>query len=234
MKMKAQSLAIALLSSVVFHTAANALIQPPTLLFSFQGFEGDYYTPPTTVTGTQTGNTTTITSDDNLVEINNINGTYVGVTATYDLIATSTGAATTNGAEIEEPFSGSFSVTHDGINYLSATFSGTMIDQVTGYPLLFSNLSSGDTSITFTSDIIGLAFTLNNEVIPDYYLAFYDFSPEITDNTLASFSSPLWTGQFGSAMALATPTPEPSTVAMLVIGFAGLGFAAYRKPRTAR
>jgi hypothetical protein len=28
-------------------------------------------------------------------------------------------------------------------------------------------------------------------------------------------------------------TPEPSTWAMMILGFAGLGFAGYRKPRKA-
>ena len=46
---------------------------------------------------------------------------------------------------------------------------------------------------------------------------------QATDNTGAIFetSSP-------------SPIPEPSTWAMMLLGFAGLGFAGYRKARSAR
>jgi hypothetical protein len=42
-------------------------------------------------------------------------------------------------------------------------------------------------------------------------------------------------GPFNAAFSLrGSPVPEPSTWAMLLLGFAGLGFAAYRKTRSAR
>jgi hypothetical protein len=34
-------------------------------------------------------------------------------------------------------------------------------------------------------------------------------------------------------LSIAAPVPEPSTWAMLLLGFAGIGFAAYRKRRVA-
>ena len=42
------------------------------------------------------------------------------------------------------------------------------------------------------------------------------------------------TGEAGGNMGTIGGVPEPSTWAMLLIGFAGLGFAGYRKAKTAR
>ena len=36
---------------------------------------------------------------------------------------------------------------------------------------------------------------------------------------------------FGTSQGFVVGTPEPSTYAMMVIGFAGLGFAGYRKTK---
>jgi hypothetical protein len=40
-------------------------------------------------------------------------------------------------------------------------------------------------------------------------------------------------GDYTSASGLSLAAPEPSTWAMMVLGFAGLGFAGYRKSRKA-
>jgi hypothetical protein len=42
------------------------------------------------------------------------------------------------------------------------------------------------------------------------------------------------TGEAGGNMGTVVGTPEPSTWAMMLLGFAGLGFAGYRKARSAR
>jgi PEP-CTERM motif len=42
------------------------------------------------------------------------------------------------------------------------------------------------------------------------------------------------TGEIGGKMGTIVGTPEPSTWAMMLLGFAGLGFAGYRKARGAR
>ena len=42
------------------------------------------------------------------------------------------------------------------------------------------------------------------------------------------------TGEVGGKMGMVVGTPEPSTWAMMLLGFAGLGFAGYRKAKTAR
>jgi hypothetical protein len=42
-------------------------------------------------------------------------------------------------------------------------------------------------------------------------------------------------GQFNASFSLSgSPVPEPSTWAMMLLGFAGLGFAGYRRARMAR
>jgi hypothetical protein len=42
------------------------------------------------------------------------------------------------------------------------------------------------------------------------------------------------TGDIGGKTGTIVATPEPSTWAMMLLGFAGLGFAAYRKAHSAR
>ena len=42
------------------------------------------------------------------------------------------------------------------------------------------------------------------------------------------------TGDVGGKIGTIVGTPEPSTWAMMLLGFAGLGFAGYRKAKTAR
>jgi PEP-CTERM motif len=43
---------------------------------------------------------------------------------------------------------------------------------------------------------------------------------------LLQIASPLATGSFSEVVA---PVPEPSTWAMMILGFCGLGFMAYRR-----
>ena len=42
------------------------------------------------------------------------------------------------------------------------------------------------------------------------------------------------TGDVGGMTGTLSAVPEPSTWAMMLLGFAGLGFAGYRKARSAR
>jgi hypothetical protein len=77
-------------------------------------------------------------------------------------------------------------------------------------------------------DIYGLAFTIGGGVLVDLF-----------DNGVGAFSG-IDYGGFGVVVAnhdvaldyvsagVAASTPEPSTWAMMVLGFAGLGFAGYR------
>jgi hypothetical protein len=80
-------------------------------------------------------------------------------------------------------------------------------------------------------DIYGLAFTIgggvvvdlfNNGVGADTHIPYGGFGVVVAsaDNALDYVSA-----------GVAASTPEPSTWAMMVLGFAGLGFAGYRKAR---
>ncbi len=69
--------------------------------------------------------------------------------------------------------------------------------------------------------------TLNNGLLQgSYVLAFLD-SSNATANSGAIFET-------GSPGSTRSAVPEPSTWAMMLLGFAGLGFAGYRKARSAR
>jgi hypothetical protein len=82
-------------------------------------------------------------------------------------------------------------------------------------------------------DIYGLAFTIGGGVLVDLF-----------DNGVGAFSG-IDYGGFGVVVAnhdvaldhvsagVAASTPEPSTWAMMVLGFGGLGFAGYRASRKA-
>jgi hypothetical protein len=231
--MKAQYFALGLLPSVVPPTAADATVLP-TILFAF----GDVNTGPN-VTATQTGEITTITSTNTPVPIEFVNGNPFGGEGIYNLTATSVGAATPlfSPGEFVQDYSGSFSITGDGgFNYLSATFSESLLgidasaNVINENQLQFSRFG-GEGSFHFTSDVSGLASSLNEDDQQIYFLGFFDANPlvGITDGTFSSFTAN-GTGNFSST-GPAMATPEPSTYAMMLIGFVGLGYAGLRKAR---
>jgi hypothetical protein len=83
-------------------------------------------------------------------------------------------------------------------------------------------------------DIFGLAFTISGGQLVDLFSNGVGFGINPTD-----------TNVFGVVVAtpaaavdyvgngVAASTPEPSTWAMMVLGFAGVGFVGYRKSRKA-
>ena len=208
-----------------------------TIIFSF----GDSNIGPN-VTGTQIGNTTTITSHDVTVPIFLINGQgqAPGTEGIFKLTATSVGAATPMlPGEFIQDYTGSFSITGaDGFNYLSATFSEPLwaIDASANWNDLnqaqISQFWGYKSSWSFTSDVSGLASTLNEDDQQIYFLGFFNATSfGITDGTFGSFTGNV-TGAFASTGPAMVATPEPSTWAMMLLGFVGLGYAGYRKTRT--
>jgi hypothetical protein len=77
-------------------------------------------------------------------------------------------------------------------------------------------------------DDYGVLFTLANGDLVDLY--------SNGGNAPGDYGVVVWAdgaGDYTSAMGLSLAAPEPSTWAMMVLGFAGLGFAGYRTSRKA-
>jgi hypothetical protein len=177
-----------------------------------------------TVTATRTGSSTTITSDTT-VDIDEIDAASITtpISATFTLTATNSTPATTSGGEITQHYNGTFTITNGATNYLSGTFSDAVFGSGGALTLSASNPSPTQ-SVSFTSNVIA----------PDLIAAFdraaslslTDVSPSaaVVLGTLRSFHSDV-SGDFSSTV------PEPSTWAMMLLGFAGLGYVGFRKAR---
>jgi PEP-CTERM motif len=83
----------------------------------------------------------------------------------------------------------------------------------------------GDGSVL---DIYGLMFSIGADTVVDLYSNGVGFAPPGLEfgAVIANHDTAL-----DSVSNIALSTPEPSTWAMMVLGFAGLGFAGYRKAR---
>lgn len=214
--MKAGYLFVSLLAATPLSIpAADAAV----LLTFGQTSSGD------TVTATQSATTTTITSDTT-VEIDEIDAMVViPISAILTFTATNTGPAQLIGAfDIRQPYSGSFTITNGPTNYLSGTFSDAIFGSGSGLVL---SASEPQETVTFTSNVI--APELISGFDRSVGLSFTDVTPptRIVDTTLGSFKSDI-SGDFSAT------APEPSTWAMVLLGFAGLGFAGYCQARASR
>jgi hypothetical protein len=214
--MKATYLFLSLLAATALPIpAADASV---LLIFGQTGL-GD------TVTGTRTGTSTTITSSTS-VDITEIDAAVVPpppILATFTLSAANSGTATMSGGEITQHYSGSFSITSGATNFLSGTFADAVFGSGGALTLSASNPSSTQ-SVSFTSNVI--APSLIGAFDRAMSLSFTDVGPPaaIVAGTLRSFTSDV-SGDFSSSV------PEPSTWAMMLLGFAGLGYVGFRKAR---
>jgi hypothetical protein len=215
--MKARYLFLSLLAATALPIpAADAAV---LLIFGQTGL-GD------TVTGTRAGTSTTITSDTQ-VQIDEIDATVVTPTlATFTLSATNSGPATSSGGEITQHYNGTFTITSGATNFLSGTFSDAVFGSGGALTLSASNPSPTQ-SVSFTSNVIApdLISAFNRAAS----LSFTDVTPSaaVVLGTLRGFSSDV-SGDFSSTV------PEPSTWAMMLLGFVGLGYAGYRRAKTPR
>ena len=212
--MKARYLFLSVLAAAALPiSAADASV----LLIFGQTGTGD------TVTGTETGSSTTLTSSTS-VDIDEIDAAVVTpISATFALSATNSGPAIASGGEITEQYNGTFSITSGATNYLSGTFADAVFGSGGALTLSASNPSPTQ-SVTFTSNVI--APSLIDAFDRAASLSFTDVGPQaaIVSGTLGSFHSDV-SGDFSATV------PEPSTWAMVLLGFAGLGYAAFRKTR---
>jgi hypothetical protein len=129
-----------------------------------------------------------------------------------------------------------------GFYQTSATFADTG----------FLDKSGVISSITFPGSVATQAFGVNDlgEIVGDYTLAHGDIFGFLDRggvfSTIDPFGSPVvvangindlgqvvgfYTDANGNTIGFETTIPEPSTWAMTLLGFAGLGFLGYRKVR---
>ena len=180
-----------------------------------------------TVTGTRTGSSTTITSSTS-VDITEIDAAVpTPILATFTVSATNSGPATLSGGEITQHYNGTFSITSGANNFLSGTFADAVFGAGGALTLSASNPSPTQ-SVSFTSNVI--APSLISAFDRAMSLSFTDVTPPagiggpLVSRSLNSFTSDV-SGDFSSTV------PEPSTWAMMLLGFAGLGYVGFRKTR---
>jgi hypothetical protein len=138
-------------------------------------------------------------------------------------------------AEVTYSFTGNF----QGSNFdpPNASFSFSVPDFITSdqtFTAAQVNLACGDkfvacTGVSFltdsdtTHDVVTINFT--NLTGGGAQSTFYDFAL----NTFTTPGVALTDDPFGDDATLTTAVPEPSTWAMMILGFCGIGFAAYRR-----
>jgi hypothetical protein len=175
----------------------------------------------------------------------------LGATSTYDVTFTATGFSSFPAGETSpvDPVTGSFTITFDPTQ--------TYTDETAGITLTGLNISLGS-SLGFDYSPTGMAADelfvggISDTVklvqfspsTDDFVLQIKDFTTNSTFNQVVyaqtgagdfQFFTP-GAGEGGSSSV--TPVtggaPEPSTWAMMLLGFAGVGFLGYRKTVKAR
>jgi hypothetical protein len=213
---------ILLLSAVGALSAAVSIPVANATVLAVIGQESD----ADQVTATVAGGVTTISSST-LVDITAIDAPIsVPITATLDFTASSVGPAVIVGGNIVEAFTGSFSITGGGNNYLTGTFDDSVFGGGSSLVLTASNDQPGET-VTFTSSVIPVVDLSDDRGIS---FSFTDVSPPAStvgsgaSRTLAPFAADI-SGDFSATV------PEPATWAMLGLGFAGMGLVGLTRRR---
>ena len=108
-------------------------------------------------------------------------------------------------------------------------------DTEISFPLLYD--SQGNENIVFAAPFVDSPSYPGTTIITCCTTGFYDgINPPIfTGGTSLDWPLGPYTGSYGKfTVALAPPAPEISTWAMMLLGFAGLGFAALRRRASAQ
>jgi hypothetical protein len=199
-------------------------------------------TPPGFVILNDNGNGTTSLATDIPVSITDLSGPLVPpviTDATFQLTGHSTDFATETPIGggfklLTQSFSGTFSITAPqcGTVCLAGTFVDVMAGPVGGFALTLAASTPPEAGLTFTSDTIPA-----EDIVLDRAMALSETA--LTNPVTSDCSSPLGctldttsANVSGTFSATPTNTPEPSTWVMMVLGFAGLGFTAYRSSRS--
>jgi len=179
------------------------------------------------ITGTRTGNTTSLNADDATITISQIlsaNPVPLNAFLTFDFDSTS--PASVFMGQITQNFSGTFCITSaidcGGTNYLS----GSLIDIAFGANAAF-NLNASTppaANVIFTSDVISAA---DLGLDRGAGFSFANVTPllHITNNTIDSFTSSV-SGTFSANIG---EVAEPETFALLMMGLVAVGLARRRR-----
>lgn len=205
-------------SAFLFTSAAYSTTITETLYLYSGGIETSTQIGTVTVTDTCSGLKCTINAPG---------GTYNDLVFTVNLTNTS--------YHLKNPTNFFYvDLTYTSTVYTSPTTSGLVLHP--GYP--FSNVGgiTGDTMISSVQDLLGV--TLSTFSFDVYEAS--TINPIVISNLVNSSAGPdvtgIVSGPSGNAVivgSLPSTVPEPSTWSMMIFGFAGLGFMAYRRRNTA-
>lgn len=169
------------------------------------------------------------TATTTLLSVNNDPVTFVlfGSSATagiMDLTASNTDSAISPGGIAIQHFSGSFCITSgpgcSGTNFLSGTYADAALGALGGDGLTI-NVANPPEALSFTSSVIPAA-DLKAPTAFDISMSAVNPPLAVANGTIEAFTASFT----GDASSSVTPTPEPSTLVVLLAGIVGLG--AYR------
>jgi hypothetical protein len=189
----------------------------------------------------QTGLNNTVTATANVAQTaTTIAGTDIPIFVTaiengaaqaafLTLSMTSTNAATVNGGNVTQNYSGTFSIRTatggGGTNLLSGSFTDAVFGAVGGSGLTVTSAQPPDT-VSFTSSVITSLDTPRS-----INLALTNVTPAVSvvGTTINSFTASV-AGNFNGTAAVSV-VPEPSTIMLLGMGVASLGGYALKRRR---
>jgi hypothetical protein len=163
--------------------------------------------------------TTIVRNSPNEVTVDSIITGGAPFDAFFGLDATSSGPASISGSDITQHYQGTFCITSlagcGGTNYLSGSFTDEVLGA--GASLTLSAAQPPDT-VTFTSSVIPPS-DLSLPVALSF--AFSNVTPALSisgDGSIASFTA----SSSGDASASIVSTPEPTSLALMGVGWFGL------------
>jgi len=117
---------------------------------------------------------------------------------------------------------------------LNPTFTGRFIPSdptIPGNPVFqfsFSGLTDGFTTFAFANGVLPVLANNGPPIIP---LDIFSITgpPIFQSGQIVAFDDPVVVGNWNVTISTVADVPEPSTWAMLILGFAGVGFMAYRR-----